>query len=191
MIITYISILRGINVSGYRMIRMDALRQLIEDLGFNNIQTYIQSGNVVFQTNKAKSQDLEKKIADKITESFGFNVPVIVKEYLEIKQIVTDNPFLKDKTKDVSHLHITFLSARPEQEKSDKLNEGAFQPDEFRLTDKVIYLYCPKGYSNSKLTNSFLESKLKVTATTRNWKTVNALINVAEKMAINIAGTKL
>jgi len=170
------------------MIKMNALRQLFEYLGFENVQTYIQSGNVVFQHNNSEPQEIEKKIADKIAGTFGFDVPVIVKEYFELKQILTENPFLSNKTKDISFLHITFLSARPEQEKLDKLSEAQFQPDEFRLTDKTIYLYCPGGYGKTKLTNSFFESKLKVTATTRNWKTVNTLISMAEKMAMNIDG---
>ena len=179
---TYISILRGINVSGHRMIKMEALRQLFTDLGFQNIQTYIQSGNIVFQDKKADQQKLEKKIAKAITEKFTFDVPVIVKEVDELKQIIADNPFLTDKTKDIAHLHVTFLADNPNQENFNKIKDGQYQADEFYLIDKVIYLYCPNSYSNSKLTNGFLESKLKITATTRNWKTTNELINIAEKI---------
>ena len=105
---TYISILRGINVSGHRMIKMDVLGQLFTDLGFQNIQTYIQSGNIVFQIKKLDQQKLEKKIAKAIAEKFAFDVPVIVKEFDELKKIILDNPFLTDKTKDISHFHVTF-----------------------------------------------------------------------------------
>jgi uncharacterized protein (DUF1697 family) len=179
---TYISILRGINVSGHRMIKMDVLRQLFTDLGFQNIQTYIQSGNIVFQIKKADQQKLEKKIAKAIAEKFAFDVPVIVKEFDELKKIILDNPFLTDKTKDISHFHVTFLADKPDQVNFNKIKEGQYQADEFHLIDKAVYLYCPNSYSNSKLTNSFLESKLKITATTRNWKTTNELINIAEKI---------
>jgi len=167
------------------MIKMDALRQLFAGLGFTNIQTYIQSGNVVFQDKKTKLQDLEKKIAKRIFEQFGFEVPVLVKELEDLKQVVKNNPFLSDNSKDISHLHVTFLSAQPDKENFKKIKEGQYQADEFELFDKSVYLYCPNSYSNSKLTNSFFENKLKVVATTRNWKTTNELINIAEKISTN------
>lgn len=179
---TYISILRGINVSGHRLIKMDVLRHLYADLGFTNVQTYIQSGNVVFQNKETRLQDLEKKIAKKIFEQFGFEVPVLVKEIDELKKIIKNNPFIGDKTKDTSYLHLTFISAQPEKTNFDKIKEVQYQPEEFELLDKTIYLYCPNGYGNSKLTNSFFESKLKVVATTRNWKTTNELLNIAKKL---------
>lgn len=164
------------------MIKMDTLLQLFADLGFQNIQTYIQSGNVVFQVKKTDQQKLEKKIAKAIREKFAFDVPVIVKEFDELKQIITDNPFLTDKTKDIAHLHVTFLADKPDQVNFNKIKDGQYQADEFHLIHKAIYLYCPNSYSNSKLTNNFLEGKLKITATTRNWKTINELINIAEKI---------
>lgn len=164
------------------MIKMDALRQLFAGLGFTHIQTYIQSGNVVFQNKKVKLQKMEEIISNAISEKFGFDVPVIVKEYEELKQIIKRNPFIKDKTKDISFLHVTFLSDNPGQEKFDKIREGQYEADEYHLFDKTIYLYCPNSYSSSKLSNNFLENKLKVTATTRNWKTTNELINIAEKI---------
>ena len=180
---TYISILRGINVGGHRMIKMDALKQMFAGIGFQNIQTYIQSGNIVFQDKKADPQKLEKKISKAITEKFGFDVPVIVKEFSELKQIISDNPFLKDKTKDLAHFHVTFLSNHPGHESYNKIEAIPYQPDEFHLVEKAIYLYCPNSYSNSKLTNGFFETKLKVTATTRNWKTTNELYNIATKIS--------
>ena len=164
------------------MIKMDALRQLFADLGFQNIQTYIQSGNIISQNMKTDQQKLEKKITKAIAEKFAFDVPVIVKEFGELKQIIADNPFLVDKAKNIAHLHVTFLADKPEQENFIKIKGGQYQADELHLIDKAIYLYCPNGYGNSKLSNSFLESKLKVVATTRNWKTTNELINIAEKV---------
>ena len=179
---TYISILRGINVSGQRMIKMDALRKLYMDLKFENVQTYIQSGNVIFQSKETDSKNLEKKIAQEIFKTFSFEVPVIVMDIRELKSVVKNNPFLDDKAKDHAFLHVTFLSAEPEKEKFDKLPKEQYLPDEFELVGKAIYLYCPNGYGNTKLTNSFFESKLKVVSTTRNWKTTNELLNIAEKI---------
>lgn len=179
---TYISILRGINVGGHRSIKMDALKQLFNDLGFSNIQTYVQSGNVVFQDNPIEPYKLEVKITEKILDKFGFDVPVIVKELEEMKQVVKDNPFIRDSKKEILHLHVTFLSAKPDEMKMKKIKEENYQPDEFKLIDKTIYLYCPNSYSSSKLTNNFFESKLQVIATTRNWKTTLELVNLAEKI---------
>ncbi len=179
---TYISIVRGINVSGHKLIKMDALRQLCTNLGFQKVHTYIQSGNIIFQYKKTNPQILEKKIANAITEKFAFDVPVLVKEFDEFKQIVTSNPFVADKTKDVTHLHITFLASKPDLVHVNKMNDVQYLPDEFHLHNNAVYLYCPNGYSNTKLTNGFLENKLKTTATTRNWKTTNELINLADKI---------
>ena len=107
---TYISILRGINVSGHRMIKMDALRQLYSDLGFENVKTYIQSGNVVFKFNQIDNKKLADRIEKEIAKRFEFQVPVLVTEINELREIVNQNPFLKDTSKDISFLHVTFLS---------------------------------------------------------------------------------
>lgn len=179
---TYISILRGINVSGHSVVKMDALRKLFADLGFQNIQTYIQSGNIVFQDKRTEPQKLENKIAKAITEQFTFDVPVIVKEFIDLKQIIANSSFLTDNTKDIAHLHVTFLAEKPALERFNKIKEEQYQADELHLLDKAIYLYCPNSYSNSKLTNSFFENKLKMKATTRNWKTTTQLIDIAEKI---------
>lgn len=159
---------------------MEALRQLYSDLDFLNVRSYIQSGNVIFESKKEKSLLLEKKIADKISKVFGFEVPVMVKEYGEFKEIINANPFLKDKSKDSTYFHVTFLSEKPEPGNFNKLKEGEYGNDAFKLVDKAMYLYTPNGYGNTKLSNNFLENKLKVVATTRNWKTVNELLKIAE-----------
>ncbi len=180
----YIAILRGINVGGQRMIKMNALRQMFEGLGFQNVKTYIQSGNIIFTGKKEKQNELEKKIFKAIKEKFGFDVPVIVKKHKELKDIKANNPFIKDKTKDVAHLHLTFLSDNTKKENYNKIKTIHYQPDEFYLFGKAIYLYCPNGYGKSKLANSFWETKLKVIATTRNWKTIQELLTIADKILI-------
>jgi len=179
---TYISILRGINVGGHRMIKMDALRQLYADLKFGNVKTYIQSGNVVFQSSDSDVENIEKIITKSINDKFGFEVPVIVLEFERLKQIASNNPFLSDLSKKPLYFHITFLSSCPDSENSKKLLETKFENEDYSIIDNVVYLYCPSGYSNSKLTNSFLENKLRVQATTRNWNTTNELILIAEKL---------
>ena len=179
---TYLSILRGINVGGKRIIKMDALRQLFVELGFQNIQTYIQSGNVIFQSRKIDLEKLEQQITEAIGSKFNLDVPVIVKACEELKQVIESNPFLNDQTKDTAHLHLTFLSEKPDQLHLTKIKNDLFLPDEFQIIDQVVYLYCPNSYSNSKLTNRFFETNLKTIATTRNWKTANELLNITLKI---------
>jgi uncharacterized protein (DUF1697 family) len=179
---TYIAILRGINVGGKRMIKMDALKQLFASLGFSNIETYIQSGNVFFQYKKTSEEKLAATIAKEIENIFSFDVPTIVKNVDELKQIIATNPFTKDKKKLVENFHVTFLATTPTKENIDSIAELTFGDDDFAIIDKAVYLHCPNSYSNSKLTNGFFENKLKVIATTRNWKTCNELVNIAEKL---------
>ncbi|HTA60973.1 MAG TPA: DUF1697 domain-containing protein [Bacteroidia bacterium] len=179
---TYIAILRGINVSGHKLIKMDALRKLFDSMGFKNTKTYIQSGNVVFQGKQAKTQDLEKKIASSILKEFSFEVPVLVKDANELEVVLKNNPFINKRKEDVTKLHVTFLSAEPEKANIDKIKEGNYAADEFIITGKTVYLFCPNGYGNTKLSNTFFENKLKVTATTRNWKTINELVTMAAEL---------
>ncbi len=176
---TYISILRGINVSGQKLIKMEKLREAYSDLGFADVNSYIQSGNVIFKTGPTDSRALEERIRNRISKVFGFEVPVLVKEMKEVETVIFNNPFIKDKNKDIGFLHITFLSESPHQDDLDKLSTHNYTPDEFILIEKEVYLYCPNGYGKTKLNNNFFESKLKVNATTRNWKTINELYRIA------------
>jgi len=180
---TYISILRGINVGGKNLIKMTLLKELYERLGFSPAITYIQSGNVIFQANQTSAAELEKIISTAITTKFSFVVPVIVIEPAELKAIVTQNPFTTERKEDIEKLHITFLSQSPTLEIANSLNSNTYLPDEFFILQKTVYLFCPNGYGKTKLTNSFFESKLKVTATTRNMRTVIKLVRISD--AIN------
>jgi uncharacterized protein (DUF1697 family) len=172
----YLSILRGINVSGQKMIKMDALKALYESIGFKNITTYIQSGNVVFESKPLKNMD--QIIKQKIAEKFGFEVPVIILTKEDIQSVIENNPFLKEKNIELDKLHITYLAETPTTENLSKINEYNYAPDVFIVKNKAVYLHCPKGYGNTKLNNTFFENKLKVTATTRNWKTSNELLKI-------------
>lgn len=178
---TYVTILRGINVSGHNMIKMADLKKMFETLPFENVQTYIQSGNIVFNAKPENDQNLEKLIHDTIQKTFSFSVPVIVLEEKELKNVQQNNPFLTERNEDAAKLHVTFLDAIPGIDLVDKLKEKAnFLPDEWILDEKAIYLFCPNGYGKTKLNNNFFENKLKVTATTRNWKTVNELVSMSD-----------
>lgn len=179
---TYISILRGINVSGQKLIKMDALRKSYENLGFCNVTTYLQSGNVIFSANNAKPNELAQTITRQIERDFGFDVPVIVLTIDNLKQIIDNNPFLKDSDKDTTFLHVTFLSSKPQKFDFKTIEEKKLSGEEISFADNAVYLYCPNGYGKTKLNNSFLENKLKVGATTRNWKTTTELLKIAQQI---------
>ena len=160
---------------------MDALRKLYENLGFHNVTTYVQSGNVIFTSKKAKHEELARTITQQIEKDFGFDVPVIVLPVDKLKQIIDSNPFAKDNIKDKTFLHVTFLSSKPGKFDFNTIKEKRSNGEEISIADNAVYLYCPNGYGKSKLNNSFLETKLKVSATTRNWKTTNELLKIAQQ----------
>ena len=176
---TYISILRGINVSGKNRILMTALKEICEELHFSNIQTYIQSGNLFFQFLESDPHDLALKISGQIQKQFGFSVSVIVLNVSELKYIVERNPFLADETKKIEYQCVTFLDLKPEQIDLDIINNIKQEGEEFAIDGKAVYLYCPYGFARTKLSNAFFEKKLKVNATTRNWKTTTELLKIA------------
>ncbi len=176
---TYIVMLRGINVSGQKKIKMADLKAHLEDIGFTNVQTYIQSGNVVFSHEKLPQKTIEKLIGEKILAEYGWDVPVMAKNPDEFEYLLMNNPFLKDK--DTERLYITFLSDEPNSERQEYLKSFDYSPEEYILDGKFIYFYAPNGYGKATMNNNFFENKLKVSATTRNWKTVNVLFELATK----------
>ena len=180
---TIISILRGINVGGINKIPMVELKAHFEKAGFKNVTTYIQSGNVVFSADKKEINSLSEKIQQLIFKKYGFTVPVIIRAVGEMESIINKNPMLKMKGIDVEKLHVTFLSAYPSEQALDKIKAYNYKPDEFIIIDREVFISCPNGYGNTKLSNTFFENKLKVTATTRNWRTVNELVRLGKTIA--------
>lgn len=178
---TFITILRGINVSGKNIIRMNALQKMFENLGFQNVATYVQSGNVIFTYPVIDTDHLEKKISNQIEKEFGLDVPVIVLTIEELQHIVDNNPFSKDPGRDQKFLHVTFLSATPDSSDIKTIEDKRQSGEDISFAGKAVYLYCPNGYGKTKLTNNLLERKLKVVATTRNWNTTTELLKMAGK----------
>lgn len=179
----YIALLRGINVSGQKLIKMIELKAMFESLNFADVSTYIQSGNIVFKAENTDNKSLEMLISKQITLKFGFDVHVHVNTLSEWRVFQGACPFNKISHADQKYLHLTLLSETPEAQLVQKLNELKFEHEEFKLLQKAIYLFCPAGYGKTKLSNNFFESKLKVKATTRNWNTVNQLLEMAEKLS--------
>ncbi len=173
-----IAILRGINVGGKRKILMNDLKALCDELGLEDAQTYIQSGNLIFNSNKENSE-LEDMLEKSISERFGFEVPVIVRDSKELETSVSNNPFFKDS--DISELYLTFLKESPSKENLEKIQFYKFEPDKYKIEGNDVFIYCEGKYHQSKLSNNFFEMKLKVGATTRNWKTVLKLIELSKK----------
>lgn len=178
--ITYIALLRGINVSGQKQIKLNDLKSMFEAMKFTDVQTYIQSGNVVFKSKQLPINKLEKRITKAISDKYGFDVKVIVKTPEEIEYVLNNNPFIKKK-KNIERLYVTFLSENPSEANITKLKENNYAPEEYIIDDTNIFLFFPNGYGKAKLNNNHFESKLKVHATTRNWKTIQAIAEMSIK----------
>ncbi len=173
---------RGINV-GSKRIRMADLRDIYTSLGFKPVKTYIQSGNVIFKSNIHDPDELGRRIAQKIFETYNYHVEIVIRTMEELKTVVQSCPF---GNKEVEYLHVTFLSAVPGEDGVHSIDleniNGMKSTEEFKLLSKEIYLYLPEGYGRTKLNNNFFEKKLGLNTTTRNWKTVNKLLEIAESL---------
>jgi uncharacterized protein (DUF1697 family) len=174
----YIAMLRGINVSGHNTIKMEDLRALCSGLDFRSVETYVQSGNIVFQTTIENPSYLSKRISETILKSFGFDVSVIVRTPKEMRNVIVNNPFVKERDVDSTKLHVTFLSEIAQKSSLKKLEALSTSPDRFYAALHEIYLHCPGGYGRTKLSNTAIEKALSVRATTRNWKTTNTLFEM-------------
>ncbi len=177
---TYISLLRGINVSGSKLIKMEHLKQLYLDLGFCDVRTYIQSGNVVFTTDQSEINDIEGQITNEIKKQFGFEVQVLILCLEDLQEILVTNPIqhlIPEAL--VKDLYVTLLKELPAKSAVETIESMDFSPAKLIVKAKVVFLYVPEGYGNTKLTNKLFETKFKTSATTRNWKTMNTLAALA------------
>jgi len=176
----YISILRGINVSGQKKILMSDLKALYIDLGYENVVTYIQSGNVIFDSKEKKKFKLKNQIESSIKDKYKFHVPVEIRTKLEMSKIIKNCPFGSiDIIENTTKVLLTFLSAVPSKNNINEIQNYVKLPEKLVVTGKEAYLHCPNGYGKSKLSNNFLEKKLGVSATTRNWKSVLKLYELS------------
>lgn len=173
----YIVLFRGINVGGNNIIPMKDLREILEDIGCVEVQTYIQSGNVVLQSAEKNSKKLTKEISKRVIANNGFEPKVMLLQLSDFQTAIKNNPF---KTVEGKTLHFFFLdtpSASPDLKQIEAIKSAN---EEFQLINNVFYLYAPDGIGRSKLASK-VEKCLGVPVTARNWNTVRKLISLAEK----------
>jgi uncharacterized protein (DUF1697 family) len=173
---TWIALLRGVNVLGSRKLPMKDLAATLKRAGFTSVRTYIQSGNVVFQSAKGPARPLSTQIAQLIQKNFGFQPQVIVISERELAAAVSGNPFPGAVTNHKS-LHLYFLSERPSKPDLGSLARLKNDSEAFALRGHVFYLHTPQGFAISKV-RSKIERCLGVHATGRNWRTANQLLEM-------------
>ncbi|WGD33602.1 DUF1697 domain-containing protein [Olleya sp. YS] len=173
---TYLAFLRGINVGGHNKIPMQDLRQLLDDLSFKAVKTYIQTGNIVFKSSEIDKQVLESKIKTAILNQFNFQIPVLIKTPEEIHSILERCPFNTDEKQ---NSYFALLFAKVTKQQKEAISSYSFPNEKFQLINNCIYLYSSTGYGRAKANNNFFEKKLNITATTRNYKTLIKLIELS------------
>jgi uncharacterized protein (DUF1697 family) len=173
----HLALIRGINV-GKKQVKMETLRKVMTEAGFENVSTFIQSGNVIFESAEKSQAKLALAIEGLIQKEFGFPASVVMAHLKRLERTVTENPFLKE-TSELKQLYVAFLSAAPSQEGIDNLMAAPFAPDLAIVKGDILYLRYLTSAADSKLTTNLIEKKLGVTATARNWNTtlkLNALL---------------
>jgi uncharacterized protein (DUF1697 family) len=175
---TYVALLRGINVGGHKKVSMTDLRGVLRSLGYTDISTYLQSGNALFSSARQEPEQLSLEIERGIAGQLRLEVRVMIRTPEELAAVVDANPF-REATADPTRLHVSFLSAQPDVERLAAIDARQFEPERFHVGDRAIYLWYPSGAGQARLTNAILERRLGVSATARNWNTVTKLLDLA------------
>jgi uncharacterized protein (DUF1697 family) len=169
-------------MTGHNSLKMKDLAGLYNDIGFSEIETYIQSGNVIFSSSEKMSIDnISAKIKNSIRERFGYNIAVVIRTVPELRLIVNSSPFTNEVSFDPTKAAVIFLSDTASVTGIAKLKGIETGPDRYWISGKEIYIYCPDGFGKTKLYANFFDKKLNVEGTTRNWKTINTILEKAEK----------
>ena len=180
----HLALMRGINVGGKNMLPMKDLAKIFTAAGCGNVQTFIQSGNVIFDATPQLAIKLPGLISAQVAKRFGFQIPVVVRTHDQLQEIFAGNPFLKAGA-DADLLHVMFLADLPDPGAVASLDPQRSPPDEFIVQGREIFLRLPDGVagrqrrgSDCKLTNSYFDSKLATVSTSRNWRTVTKLLEM-------------
>lgn len=176
----YIALLRGINVGGSKVILMADLKKVFEKAGFAHVKTYIQSGNVVFSSEKENSSELEETIRSAVKSRFKFEVEVLVLMLDELEDTIRSNPFAENKLKSGERIYLTILSQEPVKERIPELHKIKSNSDGFEMIGRTVYVLCRKGYAKSAFNNNSIEKALKVNGTTRNLETMKKLVAIGK-----------
>jgi uncharacterized protein (DUF1697 family) len=176
----YISMLRGINILGRKRVEMTRLREMLEGMGFEQVRTYINSGNVVFKTGKSAPSELSRRIEERMVAEFGFSALVITRTANELGRAIEGNPFVKESRSDPSRVFIGFLTQAAKADAVSKLQARATKAEQAHCCGKEIYVYYVDGMGRARLlTHGVLERVLAVSVTMRNWNTVSKLYEMA------------
>jgi uncharacterized protein (DUF1697 family) len=174
-----VALLRGINVGRSKRVGMADLRESVEALGYDDVRTYLQSGNVVFTGKDGRPERAAQKIEDQLAERLGLDVRVLVRTRDELAEVIDRNP-LSEIASDPRRLLVAFLSSSPDPKRLRDVDPADFEPDAFAVGAREIYLWCPDGFHATKLGHAFWEKQLQLTATARNWNTVTKLLALAD-----------
>jgi uncharacterized protein (DUF1697 family) len=177
---TYIAFLRGINVSGKKKIPMAELRELCESVKLKDVKTYIQSGNIIFKSDSTNSTELENLIEKAILNNYGFEVPVLIKTVEQLSKIISINPYNLEADILENKIYFVLLNSEPQIKYLESFKNEEFKNEEFFYYENCIYLKCNMGYGKAKLNNNLIERKLRLMATTRNYRTMNTLIDLCK-----------
>ncbi len=173
----YVSLLRGINVGGKNMIKMELLREMFSSLGFENVKSYINSGNIIFETAESNNNELSAKISQKITETFSFDIRVLTRKMQEIENIIANNPFSGQFEND-KDVHVFFLDEELPAEKRELLLSHNNENENYAVCNKEIFCHLRISVLDSLMGKDFIAKKLKVSSTARNWRTVNKISEI-------------
>lgn len=174
---THLIFLRGINVSGHNMIKMEVLKTTLENSGFQNVQTYIQSGNVFVDSDEENPASVGFMVKQEIFKTLGLDVPVVVIGKKDLEACFQNNPYLKN-TEDTKKLYVAFISKELNASALNDLKISQFKPDEASIDSNRIYIKYDVGAGKTRLDQKYIEKKLNVTATIRNWNTVTILLGM-------------
>ena len=174
--VSYVALLRGINVSGQKLIKMEYLREVFAALPVQNIRTYIQSGNVLFNSNLINKTELQELIQQHLHQVFGYNIPVILRTIPELVAIIEQNPFGQNLSEGTGKLYVTFLATEPTPVVKQALLACNNESETYYFGKQEVYCFIrPAQTGRDRYSNNFLEKILKIPATTRNWATVQKL----------------
>lgn len=169
----FAAFLRGINVGGHHIVKMEDLRRMFASMGFENVKTYIQSGNAIFETKEKNAVSIAEKIEQKLFKSLGFEVKVMLRTIPELEDVAAHNPF--SETDDVK-VYITFLAAEPDKEQKRAVESLGNELESFRIRNRELYSSLDRNVKKSLFTNNFTEKHLKMPGTTRNPRTLAKMI---------------